>query len=363
MSTQKLVQIKIERGVILSKELIIWHELDGIADVSLQMIEKVCNLVSTELNVKFKLESMNISTFRDKLQSISHTRIFPDIAFVPQDFVAMETAQLSVVDVSPRGLVSNEAWNSMQYNGVQRGIPFLQGNHAVLYYSKHLLKKVPTDLEEFCVDSQDVFPLSIDLVEPYWIFPFLNTMEAIDLSSKKVSYDNHLLIEVTDYFKDLMDSDALVLCNATDEMLEKFVDGRIASIINGEWVYNYLKRKMGDDLGVAVLPKINGKVIKGLKSTVGMVFPGDSLQTSKKDAILYFANKLISEEIQIQWETDFDRIPINLTALNQSKQTDENYKKLMKQMEFDDFMINSPGLLQFWESMRADLKEIFLERK
>lgn len=344
---------------MINDEVVVWHELDGDGDVSRIFIERLFEEVGLKYNIKFKIIKMNISEYIVRLNNLEKEDEKPDIIFIPQDMVNIEGAKLSEVPAEYNTCMDSEIWNTMQYKGIQKGVPYLQGNHAVLYYNKKYLAEKPNTWDEI-MSIKNTIPICVDLKTEYWILPFLCTMVGYPLKNEDSIENKDKIINLENMFKDLINQNKLVSYNAIDAMLDKFINGEVASIINGEWMYAYLKEKLGEDLGVATLPAINGVQMKGVTSTVGIAFPNNSLNSNKRESIEKFINSILSYDNQMQWLNEYKRLPVNGQCLKNIDNLEEGMSQILKQKNINYFMYNDEKMDLTWEVSKEISKNTVL---
>ena len=345
-----------------NNEIIIWHEMDGSADTSLKMIEEVSELFSKKTGITFKLVSMNINKFIENLNKISETGDAPHIAFIPQDMVTMDLAKLSEVPIEAKNKnISSELWDTMKFRNIQRGVPFLRGNHAVMYYNKEIFDSAPKTWEDIIenkaeLHNKGIIPISIDLKVSYYVMSFVCTFGEFPIVKGKTSLKNAGMVKALEFLKLLEKENILVSLSAIDAMLDKFTAGEIGAIVNGEWIFNYLYSKLKDKLGVCRIPCSNGKPTIGLTTTIGMVFPNNSLESEYRNVLIDYAKYMTDIDCQRQWFHNHRRLPINQQVFDEIKDsTDNNWKEIMYQMELNNFVENDEGLENMWKAMDLGL--------
>lgn len=336
---------------MVSRKIVIWHEMDGVGDESLRHIEMICCELYKNEGVKCELVQMNILEFTEKLDHLATISEKPDIIFIPQDMVMLENADLSEVPDKYSRFMSGLIWDSMKYKGIQRGIPYLQGNHAVMYYNRKYVKKGFTTWNEIIkLNIKNVVNISFDLEVAYWIMPFIYTMygNPINKGCVTVTVDN--AENIITFIMDLLNSKTLSSYCATSTMLEKFIAGEIACMINGEWLYGYLKNVMGEEVGICILPKIEDSEMIGLSSSVGISFPNNSLLSDKRMDLELFIEYMLCEKVQERWFTQYKRFPINKNVLKkiQYNEWGEDFNLSYEQMKNNVFIVNEESLNELW---------------
>ena len=83
-------------------------------------------------------------------------------------------------------------------------------------------------------------------------------------------------------------------------------------IINGDWSLGDYTTALGDNLGVAPVPTINGNPYTEM--TAGKYFMVSNAvldDAARKDAVTAFITYMTSPEVQKQWLDEFKRLPSN----------------------------------------------------
>lgn len=352
-----------EIGGAMDHRLMIWHEMDGAGDSSRIFMEKICCEITDKFGVDFKIECMNITPYIKRLNNLENEPEKPDIIFIPQDLVSMEGARLSEVPEKYQAYMDKSIWDSMKYNNVQRGVPYARGNHAVLYYNKKYFHKVPTTFEEIA-NSKAKYPFAIDLDVAYWLLPFMYTIGGDPLENGKLNIVKDDISRVIRIFDKLNSEGALHNSEAIGTMLEEFIEGEMATMINGEWLYDYLLKELGDDLGVAELPVLQGKPMTGVSTSVGVAFPWNSLQGPKQKELDIFIRYMLSEDVQSRWFSQYHRFPVNSQIMEQiaAGDLDGNMRASLHQMNKNVFLKNEPCVSDMWstfEEILVDVKTIY----
>lgn len=342
-------------------EIVIWHEMDGVGDTSLQFIEEICLELKQKKGMEFKFVKMNITAFLERLKNLEKEEEKPDIIFIAQDMVSLEKADLSEVPNKFSEYMEPKIWDSMKYKGIQRGVPYLQGNHAVMFYNKKYFQNAPDSWERIIkFEKENVCNFSIDLDIAYWLMPFIYTLYGNPISEGKVTITTENTTIVQKFISELIEKGKLCSYSAISTMLEKFIHGEIACMINGEWLYEYLEREMKEDIGICILPKLNGIEMKGISSSVGLAFPANSLHGEKGEMIEIFIHSMLSEKNQEKWLAKHKRIPVNNKLLQNIKNIsdDSNIMEEYRQMKKNYFMVNEECINELWNRGEEILENI-----
>lgn len=348
-----------------SKKLVIWHEFDGPGDTSIELLERLCREYSRQNEIEVVPEVMNISELVTRLNLVGEGGEAPQMALVPADMAGFgEKAKYSRVPdellakVAPHG---SGFLQSMRSEGIAYGLPVLTGNHLVLYYNREIYPEPPVSWEEIedlgdGLKERGITPVAADLREPYWFIPFLTAFGGWPMSEGKPCLPQNEMKRALQDVRTRMDRGHLASLNGSTDLLEGFIAGETGAIICGEWIYNHLDRHMKDRLGVARLPSIQGRPSFSMSSAIGLVFPGDSLESELGEEIVSFAAFMLSAESQMKWGTEVQRIPVHSEAREKLKDlTDVNRGTLTELLEESRSMPIEPKMASVWEAIRAGL--------
>ncbi|MCX8130254.1 MAG: extracellular solute-binding protein [Clostridia bacterium] len=362
------------------KEIVIWHEFDGPGDLSKNVLEEICNDFSNKYGVSIKPEVMSLKEMVERIDSIYITGEGPHMAFVPSDLSLLGKNALcsDVPGKLYKGIIPEKMLQTMNMNGRQFGLPVLGGNHLIMYYNKDILGKAPEsweELEEISGEllSEGFIPASTDVNQSYWLLPILSacgTWPVVDNDSEKLDYSK--VKTAFSYIDYLMSKGVISSFNASYEMLDKFHSGDIAAIVNGEWVYDFISGNLGEKLGVCAIPSIKGMNSTPVTSSIGLMFPNNSLESDLRDYLLEFASLMISEECQIRWANGVNRIPLVPSALDKVEKTSTyNRKVVLEQMKAGYPLVpgnktaNTWNVLEFgidlYWNKRVELDEVIVQ--
>jgi arabinogalactan oligomer / maltooligosaccharide transport system substrate-binding protein len=347
-------------------EVIIWHECDGEADLTANLLEDVARELSEITNVNYKIEIMNIVEYIEALTNIHKTKKGPHLALIPSDLTAFAEQGLfsDVPEALLQGYVNKKTCETMSYKGKQYGVPIIGGNNAVVYYNKELVKDVPMDFEDLKrmkenLKKEGIAPIAVDLEIPYWFIPFFSAFGGWPIKDENLDLDYEALKETFSFLREAIHEGVIVHYKATDAMLKNFIDGKIACMLNGEWVYSYLSKKCEDKLGICLMPTIKGKQAKVATSTVGWVFPCKSLESEYKKPIMEFINYMISDECQLRLFNEVHRLPASKKIIKEVEENaSENIKGILKQLNFSEGIPVDLKMRDIWDDIELGLSMV-----
>ncbi|MCX8128670.1 MAG: extracellular solute-binding protein [Clostridia bacterium] len=351
-------------------ELVLWHEFDGPGDISINVLEKICKMYSERNYIKINPVAKNIYEITAYFRGDKRGNEAPDMAFLPSDFVIFaNTGRFSEIpDNIFKDLISENSLKTMNFSGKQYGLPVIGGNHLVLYYNKDIFpsgllewKELKQKVDE--LQKKKIIPVSLDICQLYWILPILSAFDAWPVKGCDPGNINYLALKDAFRFIDTMMKQGIVgTFDASTEMLEKFFDGKIGAIIAGEWSYGYIMRNLGEKAGVCAIPAINGRKCTSTTSTLGLVYVEQSLQSEYRDELLGFGKFLLSEECQMMWLNEVDRIPLNVNISQKIKNSaSQNKRIVLEEMYASHPLLITETSKNLWPVMELG-KELFWQR-
>ncbi|GAA4503876.1 sugar ABC transporter substrate-binding protein [Pseudaeromonas paramecii] len=300
------------------ERLLLWHEFDGKGDTSIQVLEERCAAFSALGLGEVVPEVMNIRHLHERLAQIQAGGPAPDIAFVPADMLYLQEHAL-FSPVSPSDFdtpISEGHWQTMQLRQQQYGVPLLGGNHLVLFFNRQLLPEPPASWEALEalapeLQAKGITPMASDCCDAYWFIPFLTGHDGWVLNEGTPDLNNDANRSAMAFMERQVRQGLLANQQGSTALLDNFIAGHTAAIVCGEWIFNYLSQQMGERLGVAALPTVEGRAMTSMTSTIGLVYPNQGLSGPKRELILAFTRFMLSEASQRQWATQVQRWPVH----------------------------------------------------
>ncbi|WP_334074898.1 MULTISPECIES: sugar ABC transporter substrate-binding protein [Paenibacillus] len=347
------------------KELVIWHEFDGPGDTSIELLERLCHEYSRQTGVRVIPEVMNIVELSARLNRIGEGGAAPQMALVPADMAGFGgKANYSRVPEELLSLAASDGSDlsgSMRSEGIAYGLPVLTGNHLVLYCNREIYPTPPASWEEIeaggsSLIDKGLIPIAADLLEPYSFIPFLTAFGGWPMRGETPCLAKNEMKRALHFVRTQSERGLLASMNGSTELLDRFIAGEIGAIICGEWIYNYLDRQMKHKLGVAPLPSVLGRPSLSMSSSIGLVFPGHSLESELREEISSFAAFMLGEESQTRWGTEVQRIPVHKGAREKViRQAGADRAALIQLLENSRPMPIEPAMASVWEAIRVGL--------
>ncbi len=313
-----------------------------------------------ESGYKVNLVFVNLNDLKQMLVKGAVNNSLPDVVLAPSDFVSLApTIKLS--KLSPALLSSElipEALNSMRYQENYYGAPVMSGNHLMLFYNKKYVQNPAKNWQELKAQAVElrakgIEPIGWNYPEMYWFTSFAATLGGAPLTDGKPSLNSQAYADALIFYKELADSGLIDPTCGYDCAQKDFQEQLFAYSINGEWALADFERDLGDDLGITVIPAIGDKPFRPLFSTIGLIFPGDSLQGKKAKPLaaltLFFQSRRFQDKL-------FEKqrfLPVNQSSFIQVEAAaNNNIKMLLKQLAQAIPMPPDPIMANAWIGMK-----------
>ena len=296
------------------------------------------------------------SDLKSRLVELQNFADVPDILIMPSDGLGMdEFVQFSEIPhevVSPS--ISDEAIETTTIEGRVLGIPIVKGNHLLLYYNKSLIDAPANNWQEL-TDQREDLPDDISVIrwsfmEMYWFIPFLTAFGDGPVIDDQPDLDTDSMQQALAFIWDLANS-GLVEQSCNYECADTgFINGKSAYVINGIWAYQNYKNILGDDLGIAQLPRIGDREMKPFFSTIIAAFPRDKLTGPKQEALLSVLDYIQSEAVQRRLWDSIRAIPADEDVMAMIiDDSDAELKQLLGTMQNTLPMSSHRNMAVIWE--------------
>lgn len=299
-----------------------WEQEGDEVDVFIDGL--IADFQAANPNITVERTHYENEALRDQFQTASLANSAPDVVRVPNDF-AGPFSELQIV--APVGDLFDQkfldqffpgALDPAKVGGTLWGVPDNYGNHLMLIYNKDLIAEPPATFEDLIAKAKeltkdDIQGFAYNLNEPFWGAGFYGAFGGWPLdASDKPQFNNDAFKNYLTFVSQLK-TDGVVPAecdyNCADTLMK---DGKAAMIINGDWSLGDYTKALGDKMGVAPVPSINGKPYTEM--TAGkyfMVSTAAAADEAKKDAVVKFIAFMTSKDIQKKWLDEFKRLPSN----------------------------------------------------
>jgi len=309
---------------------------------------------------KVNLVFVSIHDLKQLLVKAAYKDSLPDVVLAPSDIISLaKTIKLSPI---PRSLLVKEmqadAIKSVEFMGKPYGIPLMGGNHLMLYYNKNYVSTPALTWQELKAQQVDltekgIKTLGLNYSEMYWFTAFAGTFGGDPISDGKITLNSQAYIDALKFYKELSTSNFIFKRCGYDCVHKDFIAEKYAYSINGEWAFNDFEKALGDKLGIALVPAIDGKPFRPLFSTAALLFTGNSLAGPKKKALSKLSQFLQSKEIQDAMSKDAQFLPIRVDSFAKLKgNASPNIKMLLKQLSLAKPMSADAMMSSAWAGMQ-----------
>ncbi|SFL42632.1 carbohydrate ABC transporter substrate-binding protein, CUT1 family (TC 3.A.1.1.-) [Gracilibacillus orientalis] len=350
------------------EELTVWANDE---EKQLEAIEKIAADYEEQNGITINVVSKTMLDQLDELALAGPEGRGPDLFFQPHDRTGDIVAQglAHPLDISEEDLVgySDASIASVQYefegSKDMYGIPAVIETYGI-FYNKDIIDEpqsiddLITALEENTDASEDKFGFLMKPNDLYFSYPFFKTNGAYIFGGENGTYDttniglaNEGAIEGGELFQSFFGEGKIPPSTTTDVIDGLFTEGKVGAVINGPWSIPSYKEALGDSLGFAPFPEINGQgaqSLVGVKAWMVSYFSDNTKWAT--DLALFMTN----EENQKHYFDVAGELPTNTNALESID--DPIFSTFSKQIENGVPMPSTPQMSQVWEPMNNALQ-------
>lgn len=322
------------------------------------------------------VKKLDVEVLREDFLTASLAGAPPDLLWTVNDhagpFVAADVIE-AVDNLFDLGIFVESALAAVELEGKYWGVPISNGNHLMLLYNKKLIAEAPRDTDELFVKGKELtvggnYGLVWNQTEPFWLVPWLGGFKGKVFAEDGVTptLNTPEMIATLKFLHD-MKFDAKIVppeCDydAADTL---FKEGKAAMIINGDWSLTSYISVLGDDLGVARIPKVavTGEWPKPYTSGVYFML-AKGLSGDKLKAAQDFIGFVASKEKQLEMVRLLNRLPALKEALKDPLITEDPILKGSS----DQMVVGTPmpTVLEMrcnWDSMKPEMLAVLADTK
>ena len=270
-------------------------------------------------------------TLRTNFQTAAIAHSGPELVYAPNDnigpWVTLKILQPldTLMGSSFINQFSANAVGAVSYKGHVYAAPDLNGNHLMLLYNKKLVTGPPptttddllTQAKALTDTSKNQFGIVWFENEPYFLMPWFGGCggAAFDKNTKP-TLNTPAMVCALSFVHSLKTSGAAPATADYNKADSLFSSGQAAFIVNGDWSLSGYKKALGDNLGIAPLPKVSstGKWAAPYTAargySINAAASGDALRAA--ELFLQFISQK-SENVKLAALGD---IPANAAAAN-----------------------------------------------
>jgi len=355
--------------------LILWtKEGEEALDWNKSLIEE---FMKANPNITIELvKKTNVEVLREDYLTASLAGAAPDILWTVSDhagpFVAADIVE-AVDNLFDLNMYVDSAMDAVKLEGKYWGVPISNGNQLMLLYNKKLIAEAPKDTDELFAVGKKLttggnYALVWNQTEPFWLVPWLGGFKGKVFAEDGVTptLNTPEMVATLKFLHD-MKFDAKIVppeCDY-DGADTLFKEGKAAMIINGDWSISGYVSVLGDDLGVARIPKVSATGEWPKPYTSGVYFmltkgiSGDKLKAAQD-----FIGFVSSKEKQLEMVKLLNRLPAVKEALEDPLITENPILK----GSADQMVVGTPmpTVLEMrcnWDSMKPEMLAVLADTK
>jgi arabinogalactan oligomer/maltooligosaccharide transport system substrate-binding protein len=335
------------------EQLLLWANNENQLDVLDQITKKYTEKTGIKVVVEVTPDIVQ------KLPLAAPAGNGPDLFYQPHDILGNMLAQGLVVplemDEATRNGYTKGALDAATYGGKLYGAPAVIETYT-LYYNKSLVPTPPASYDDILKLGQQLthpkedkfaFMMTPDI---YYVYSFVSNYGGYIFGGQAGNYDaadlglnNAGAIEGLTKFQEFYKQAQIPQTISIDVMDTLFTEGKVGMVVNGPWTLATYKEKLGDKLGTAVLPQVNGKPSPsfiGVKSWFVSAY--SKSQKWAADLALFMTN---DENSKLYYELEGE-LPPRPAILDQLD--DPVAQGFFDQIQYGTPMPNIPEMSQIW---------------
>ncbi|WP_233220383.1 extracellular solute-binding protein [Photobacterium sp. GB-50] len=328
-------------------------------------IELLVSEFQKENNINISLVQFDPEKIKAEILLGAQYGGLPDLVIFPSDFVGLHS--LMKLSSIPKSWLSPElsrtAMMTAYVDDKYWGVPVIQGNNLLLYYNKKLVSQPVSSWHDIIDTKQkwldkNILPIGWNYLDMYYFIPFLSAFNGWPIIDGEISLNTPEMVKALKYYRYLSEQKIVnPECNYTCSQSD-FIQGKEAYAINGDWAYQDLKKAMGNALGVALLPTVDGNVMHPMSSTFLLSLPNYNNHTLHKKALIKKFAKFIQRlSIQQLVYKETRLLPTSEKLLNRyQQQATGDEQILFKQFELSKPMPSTIKMSIAWQAMAIGFK-------
>ncbi|AZK45067.1 sugar ABC transporter substrate-binding protein [Paenibacillus lentus] len=350
-------------------ELLVWESREEVA-----FTEEIARQFEEKYGVKVKIEEVAATDQVAKLTTDGPSGLGADVVIIPHDHLGNTAASGLILenDVFAEETKKNNTEASIigaTFDGKLYGYPRAAETTA-LFYNKSILPEPPKSFEElidfgrtFTDKSKKKYALMWEAGNMYFNYPFIASGGGYLFGDNGTNKDDIGLAKegVAEAMKVYQSLAEILPMNSGDINPDikrgLFGAGDVAMDINGPWEVAGYKDALGENLGVAPLPTVNGKTaitFSGIKIYTVSSF------TQYPNAAKLYAQFATTKEAQLLLNEKIGSVPTNLEALETDQiKNDPIVSGFAEQAKNSEPMPSIPEMANVWAPVNAAMAEIW----
>ncbi|WP_106768895.1 sugar ABC transporter substrate-binding protein [Paenibacillus faecalis] len=362
-------ELKPEEGA----KLVVWESRDERA-----YTDEIAKEFTEKYGVEVTVEEVNPTDQATKLAQDGPSGLGADVVLFPHDHLGKVVTTNLVLpndfyEEKTKSSNSETAIQGVSYDGVLYGYPRAAETY-LLYYNKDLVKEAPKTMEEviefsktFTDKNKNKYGFMFETGNLYFAYPFLATNGGYIFGENgtdvnDIGLNNEGAVKSMEVFAQLKEILPVKSGDITPDIKRGlFTSGDLAMDINGPWELEGYKEALGDKLGVAPIPTINGQPAKSLSGIKAWYV---STYSKYPQAARLFADFATTKEAQLKLSELVGSVPTNLEAQEDEQiKNDEYISVFTEQFNNSEPMPSVPEMANVWSPVGAALVEIWDNNK
>ncbi|MGN7760971.1 sugar ABC transporter substrate-binding protein [Paenibacillus sp. 22594] len=336
--------------------------------------EEIAKQFTAKYNVPVKIEEIAPPDQVGKLTQDGPSGLAADVVLIPHDNLgkAASASLLLPNDIFAEQTKADNTEASIvgsSYDGELYGYPRAAETYA-LYYNKSLVKEAPKSFDDviafsktFTDKAKSKYGIMWEVGNMYFGYPFIATTGGYlfgkDGTDKDdIGLNNEGAIEGLKTFVKLKEALPVKSGDITADIKRSlFSSGDVAMDMTGPWELAAYKEALGDKLGVAPIPTIDGKTAISFS---GIKIFGVNAYSKYPNAAKLYAHFASSKDAQLLLNKLIGSIPTNNEALKDAQITGDPYiSAFAEQAKNSQPMPSIPEMGNVWSPVNAALPEIW----
>ena len=210
-------------------------------------------------------------------------------------------------------------------NGAVWGLPDSSGFHLLLFYNQDLVDSPPTSTDELTELAEQLtvgsqWGLGVNSYDPLWLLPWLVAPgDWLSEAGGRTTLNKSSMAAAITLFHSWQDpEDAIAPVGTYEEIRARFLDGKLAMMIDGEWTIDELANSDKIRWGVSLLPGVGqasddqpaAPLVLSKYWAISRSATGTHAQASAT-----FLDFISQPERQLAWTDQFGLLPTRREAL------------------------------------------------
>nr|WP_275665032.1 extracellular solute-binding protein [Vibrio sp. Isolate34] len=302
---------------------------------------------------RVEIRPFDINSIRSELLIADpRDNTFPDAIWVPSDFLGLtEYIELSTLPSAwiDTSRYEKKAQDAVVINGELKALPVGIGNQLVLYSNK------PQDhaisWEELIQRSSESKRASLLFPNPnmYFYLAFFQLFSHDILSSRNV--DGEGLVSIFEFIDKLEKAQVIeASCNEVCAR-QRFIDGDVEFLIDGDWAFGELNQAYGDQLHVGSLPTYRDKAMSSFSGAKIFAITQKGMDNpNKREALKQVVQYLQSNSFTYLAHSNAMISPFREVNLRRVEEGNMTFSNMYDEFQSSQMMSSDYNMAIVWEA-------------